>query len=154
MMETVSIRLKSFRKIITAITAICCALGIVCLAMPTFTKRVQLSALGDQTISETAEFSMALSHFAGSELSRLASQPKADSFSKELSTLMSNVADRNGYDNKFLLAFSAQAGIEYTFWFPLQLSVDLRPSYGILGGEFYKRGRIGFTPSLSARYRF
>ena len=57
-------------------------------------------------------------------------------------------------DNKFLLAFSAQAGIEYTFWFPLQLSVDLRPSYGVLGGEFYKRGRLGFTPSLSARYRF
>ena len=60
-----------------------------------------------------------------------------------------------GYiDNKFLIAFSAQAGIEYTFWFPLQLSVDLRPSYGVLGGEFYKRGRLGFTPSLSARYRF
>lgn len=57
-------------------------------------------------------------------------------------------------ENKFLIAFSAQAGIEYTFWFPLQLSVDLRPSYGILGGEFYKRGRLGFTPSLSARYRF
>ena len=57
-------------------------------------------------------------------------------------------------DNKFLIAFSAQAGIEYTFWFPLQISIDLRPSYGILGGDFYKRGRLGFTPSLSARFRF
>lgn len=57
-------------------------------------------------------------------------------------------------DNKFLIAISAQAGMEYTFWFPLQLSIDLRPSYGLLGGDFFKRGRLGFTPSLSARYRF
>ena len=57
-------------------------------------------------------------------------------------------------EDKFLIAFSAQAGMEYTFWFPLQLSIDLRPSYGLLGGDFFKRGRLGFTPSLSARYRF
>lgn len=57
-------------------------------------------------------------------------------------------------DNKFLLAFSAQAGIEYTFWFPMQISLDLRPSYGILNGKFHDRGKLGFLPSVSLRHRF
>lgn len=57
-------------------------------------------------------------------------------------------------DNKFLIAFSANAGIEYTFWFPLQLSLDIRPSYGVSGGEFHSHGKWGFFPSLAARHRF
>lgn len=57
-------------------------------------------------------------------------------------------------DNKFLIAFCANAGIEYTFWFPLQLSFDIRPSYGALGGEFHSHQKLGFLPSISARYRF
>lgn len=57
-------------------------------------------------------------------------------------------------DNKFLVAFCANAGIEYTFWFPLQLSVDIRPTYGSLGGEFHSHGNWGFFPSVAARYRF
>ena len=59
-----------------------------------------------------------------------------------------------GFNGWFNVAVCGQVGLEYTFWFPLQLSIDLRPSYGLLGGDFYKRGRLGFTPSLSARYRF
>jgi len=49
-----------------------------------------------------------------------------------------------------LIDFVPQVGLEYTFWFPLQLSVDFRPSLGYLGG---------FNPhwwglNLSARYAF
>lgn len=75
-------------------------------------------------------------------------------------------------DNGFMLSFVAQAGIEYTFWFPLQLSLDIRPQFGFhtnrgydivvdekstrYGGKtsFYDRGLLGFIPTLSARYRF
>lgn len=60
-----------------------------------------------------------------------------------------------GYvQNSFMFSVVAQAGIEYTFWFPLQLSADLRPCFGTLGGNFYNRGMIGFVPTISARYRF
>lgn len=49
-----------------------------------------------------------------------------------------------------LFDFVAQVGLEYTFWFPLQLSVDFRPSLGYLGG---------FNPhwwglNLAVRYAF
>lgn len=57
-------------------------------------------------------------------------------------------------DNEFLIAFCANAGIEYTFWFPLQLTLDIRPSYGALGGEFHSHGKWGFFPAVAARYRF
>ena len=57
-------------------------------------------------------------------------------------------------ENEFLIAFCANAGIEYTFWFPLQLTVDIRPSYGVLGGGFHSHGKLGFFPSVAARYRF
>ena len=49
------------------------------------------------------------------------------------------------------LGFAAQLGLEYTFWFPLQLSVDFRPSFMI--PAFMNRGNwYGFA--LSARYAF
>lgn len=59
----------------------------------------------------------------------------------------------------FMLGVCAQVGLEYTFWFPLQLSVDLRPTIGlhankIEGAAFYDNGLLGFTPLISARYRF
>jgi hypothetical protein len=75
-------------------------------------------------------------------------------------------------DNGFMMSLVAQAGIEYTFWFPLQLSLDMRPYFGfhtnkgyeIVGGpasiqygaktSFYDRGLLGFIPTLSVRYRF
>ena len=47
-------------------------------------------------------------------------------------------------------------GLEYTFWFPLQLSIDLRPQLGIVtapnaGAAFYFDS---WCPALSVRYRF
>ena len=60
-------------------------------------------------------------------------------------------------DHGFMFAIAAQAGIEYNFEFPLQLSADIRPYFGIHAGHktgFYNRGLYGFIPTLSARYRF
>lgn len=65
----------------------------------------------------------------------------------------------------FNLDFAAQVGLEYTFWFPLQLSVDLRPQFGVRIGDEYRNGKgrhasydkwglYGFAPTLSVRYRF
>lgn len=58
----------------------------------------------------------------------------------------------------------AQVGLEYTFWFPLQLSVDLRPQIGFIVSDNYYTdkptvyynlsGLYGFIPSISVRYRF
>ena len=76
-------------------------------------------------------------------------------------------------DYGFMLSLSVQVGLEYTFWFPLQLSVDLRPMIGmhINGGDyttrtgvempgygtkigFYDNGLMGFVPTIAVRYRF
>ena len=59
----------------------------------------------------------------------------------------------------FVLGVCAQVGVEYTFWFPLQLSVDLRPTVGmhankIEGVGFYDNGLLGFAPTISVRYCF
>lgn len=78
-----------------------------------------------------------------------------------------------GYANGFMMALVAQVGLEYTFWFPLQLSVDLRPMFGLhindgyryIGNGmkvktdgsnvgYYNGGWLGFAPTLSVRYRF
>ncbi len=78
-------------------------------------------------------------------------------------------------DSGFMIGVCGQVGIEYTFWFPLQLSLDLRPTiamhindgysandpsnpekstrYGSRVG-FYDNGLLGFCPTLSVRYRF
>jgi hypothetical protein len=49
------------------------------------------------------------------------------------------------------VGLAAQLGLEYTFWFPLQLSVDFRPSFMI--PAFMNRGNwYGFA--VSARYAF
>lgn len=55
------------------------------------------------------------------------------------------------------IAVAGQVGLEYTFWFPLQLSVDLRPKIGVAindGAHFYAGGLFGFIPCISVRYRF
>ena len=76
-------------------------------------------------------------------------------------------------DHGFMFAVAGQAGLEYTFWFPLQLSIDMRPYFGfhINDGKafynhdgipvkyaskvgFYNNGLFGFIPSVSVRYRF
>lgn len=74
--------------------------------------------------------------------------------------------------NSFAFGVTGQVGLEYTFWFPLQLSVDLRPTIGIACGQkvsyvpgamvptytgsvrFDVAGLYGFIPSISARYTF
>ena len=54
----------------------------------------------------------------------------------------------------FMFGLVGQVGLEYTFWFPLQLSVDLRPFVGYCDG-FYRDGiGFGFIPQFSVRYHF
>ena len=72
-------------------------------------------------------------------------------------------------NNGFMLGLCAQVGVEYSFWFPLQLALDLRPVIGMHVNKgysyadtfkyppkvgFYDNGLMGFIPSLSIRYRF
>lgn len=77
-------------------------------------------------------------------------------------------------DYGFMLSFAVQAGLEYTFWFPLQISVDLRPYFGMHVNDgvtrrvdattdrviwtgktgYYNNGWFGFVPTISFRYRF
>ena len=72
-------------------------------------------------------------------------------------------------DNGFMLGICGQVGLEYTIWFPLQLSVDLRPVIGMHSNSgytahdgphygtrvgFYDNGLLGFAPTISVRYRF
>ena len=57
-------------------------------------------------------------------------------------------SERDGY---FHVAAAGMVGLEYTFWFPLQLSFDLRPQIGAgFGHGLY----WAITPSLGVRYRF
>lgn len=66
-----------------------------------------------------------------------------------------------GY-NYLLAGLVPMFGLEYTFWFPLQLSAELRPTVGFQLGRknapmngFYMDGiTFGFIPSLSVRYKF
>lgn len=67
-------------------------------------------------------------------------------------------------DYGFMIALAAQIGLEYNFWFPLQLSLDIRPYFGLHVNDgfhiykskagFYNYGMMGFIPTLSVRYRF
>ncbi|MCQ2143569.1 MAG: hypothetical protein MJY56_05820 [Bacteroidales bacterium] len=66
----------------------------------------------------------------------------------------------------FMLSVPVQVGLSYTFWFPLQLSVDVRPYFGLHNVTrrnevakvsktgFYEQGLWGFTPTLSVHYAF
>lgn len=58
-----------------------------------------------------------------------------------------------GFNGWFNVAVCGQVGLEYTFWFPLQLSLDIRPALGFSTGDkpFYFGG---FYPSLGIRYKF
>lgn len=80
----------------------------------------------------------------------------------------------NGYyDNGFMLALTGQVGLEYNFEIPLCLSIDIRPYFGMHINDgrfrvpntdtvvryeskigFYDNGLLGFTPTISVRYRF
>ena len=55
----------------------------------------------------------------------------------------------------FNIGVAGQVGLEYTFWFPLQLSIDLRPQLGFAaagGSSALYFG--GWYPALGIRYRF
>lgn len=59
----------------------------------------------------------------------------------------------------FAFGICGQIGLAYTFQFPLQVSIDLRPSLGIAigpsGGVFFNKfGLIGFAPTIGVRYSF
>lgn len=53
--------------------------------------------------------------------------------------------------NLFCIGAACQVGLEYTFDFPLQLSLDVRPQLGLVGQAF---GIWGWYPHLGIRYRF
>lgn len=68
----------------------------------------------------------------------------------------------------FYVGIAGQVGLEYTFEFPLQISVDVRPYLGMHSNTgikmndqqyagksgFYNAGLAGFIPSISVKYRF
>lgn len=55
----------------------------------------------------------------------------------------------------FSAAVVGQLGLEYSFWFPLQLAIDIRPAIGLVGSHFYSSGLVeGIWPTLSVRYSF
>lgn len=55
----------------------------------------------------------------------------------------------------FHFAAAAQVGIEYTFWFPLQLSVDIRPQLGLNINQGNSPFHAwGYWPCIGARYVF
>lgn len=65
----------------------------------------------------------------------------------------------HGFKQSFWYAgVVAHVGVEYNFWFPLQLSIDWRPNIGIEGiGDafgFYSRGIYMTGFSLGVRYLF
>ena len=55
----------------------------------------------------------------------------------------------------FNVGVAGEVGLEYTFWFPLQLSVDVRPELGLVSaGGVSAFGLWGWCPTLAVRYRF
>ena len=56
-----------------------------------------------------------------------------------------------GDNSYFHLAAAGMVGLEYTFWFPLQLSIDVKPQLGYGFGYGF---HWSVTPSLGVRYRF
>lgn len=63
-----------------------------------------------------------------------------------------NIGIGMGETSHFNLAAAGAVGLEYTFWFPLQLSIDFRQhlGYSIGAGQFYAPSSVG----LGVRYRF
>lgn len=55
----------------------------------------------------------------------------------------------------FMIGAACQVGLEYTFDFPLQLSIDVRPQLGLVtAGGANAFGLWGWYPHLGIRYRF
>ena len=66
------------------------------------------------------------------------------------------VSNGSGKDGGFMLGICGQLGVEYTFTFPLAISLDVRPQFGYHFGDggVYSGGLYGFIPTLGVRYRF
>ena len=63
--------------------------------------------------------------------------------------------DDSTYSTKGFIGITGQIGLEYEFWFPLQLSLDIRPVLGITKGGFWDDGlTYGLLPTFSIRYCF
>ena len=59
------------------------------------------------------------------------------------------------YNEGITVCAAGMGGLEYTFWFPLQLSVDMRLHLGVgATGDGLGVKVTGYWPALSARYRF
>ena len=56
-----------------------------------------------------------------------------------------------GEANYFSLGVAGMVGLEYSFWFPLQLSLDVKPT---LGFGFNHGFHWGVMPAFGVRYRF
>lgn len=56
-----------------------------------------------------------------------------------------------GFGEYLNVGIAGQCGLEYTFWFPLQISLDVRPQLGLVNDKF---GLWGWYPHLSLRYAF
>jgi hypothetical protein len=56
-----------------------------------------------------------------------------------------------GENSYFHLAAAGMVGLEYSFWFPLQLSFDLKPQLGFGFGHGF---HWSVTPALGVRYKF
>lgn len=56
-----------------------------------------------------------------------------------------------GFGEALHIGIAGQAGIEYEFSFPLQLSLDIRPQLGLVNSAF---GIWGWYPHLGIRYNF
>ena len=67
--------------------------------------------------------------------------------------VLCNQRDR---DAGFMLGICGQLGVEYTFQFPLAVSLDVRPMLGYHFGDgvIYSGGLFWFVPTLGVRYRF
>lgn len=63
--------------------------------------------------------------------------------------LGANLGIYSGYYGGFGLGLAAQAGLEYNFSIPLQLTLDVRPSWSFLGYSGF-----GWGAALGIRYRF
>ena len=60
----------------------------------------------------------------------------------------------NGASRTFFnFGIFGQFGIEYKFWFPLQLSVDIRPTFSFYSGGLYMN-YYSLCPMLGVRYYF
>ena len=64
--------------------------------------------------------------------------------------------DAQGHNHPYFhVSAAGMVGLEFSFWFPLQLSFDIRPQLGVWTGG----GQSGFyfggwCPALGVRYRF